>query len=326
MVNSVTVTVAILTYNGEKYLRQILEAVEAQKFVGAVEILVIDSGSTDSTLEIIAAFPRVTLHQIPNEDFGHGKTRNMAAQMASGVYIAFLTHDAIPVNQFWLRDLIAPFAINEKIVAVMGSQTPRASAAPITKYEVQRVFAQFGSKLGTTVFFDDGHPEHRAFIDGITFFSDVNSASRREFLLKTLPYRDVRYAEDQMYGRDLIASGFWKAYSARAAVEHSNDLTLREFGPRTFDEIVGLRQLGIFIASPTALVIIRSIFKGVWTDFRNILRDRDYSWKRRIYWVVLNPCFHVAKWSAIRQATVIDVWQSEAVSKGSLEAKRKMVR
>jgi rhamnosyltransferase len=316
-------TVAILTFNGEKYLRGILEAVSAQDFDGDVEILVIDSGSTDSTLEIVASFPHVRLHCIPNEEFGHGKTRNLAAQLGTGEFIAFLTHDAIPITEFWLREMVAPFSLNERIVAVMGRQIPRASAAPITKYEINRVFAQFGTDLGTTVFQDDGRPEHARLRDGVTFFSDVNSASRREFLVKTIPYQDVRYAEDQKYGQDLIAAGFWKAYSARAAVEHSNDLTVREFGPRTFDEITGLRQLGAEIPVPSQKSILRSVLQGSWSDLQGIRHDREYSWKRRLYWVMINPWLHVAKWSAVRRAALTDITQADLVAEGSLESRRK---
>lgn len=316
-------TVAILTFNGQKYMRRILDVVSAQDFDGDVEILVIDSGSTDSTLEIVASFPHVRLHCIPNEEFGHGKTRNLAAQMGNGEFIAFLTHDAIPMNQFWLREIVSPFSLNEKIVAVMGRQIPRASAPPITKYEINRVFAQFGTELGTTVFEDDGRPEHAHLWDGVTFFSDVNSASRREFLVKTIPYQDVRYAEDQKYGQDLIAAGYWKAYSARAAVEHSNDLMVSEFGPRTFDEITGLRQLGEVIPAPSLKSILRSVLQGSWSDLQGIRHDREYSWKRRLYWVMVNPWLHVSKWSAFRRAALTDITQADLVAKGSLEARRK---
>lgn len=316
-------TVAILTYNGERYLREILEAVSLQDFDGDIEILVIDSGSTDSTLEIVAAFPQVRLHCIPNEEFGHGKTRNLAAQLGAGEFIAFLTHDAIPADKYWLREMIAPFFLNDKIVAVMGRQIPRAEAAPITKHDINMVFAQFGTELGTTVFRDEGRPEHIDFLEGVTFFSDVNSASRRDFLVETISYQDVRYAEDQRYGQDLIAAGYWKAYSARAAVIHSNDLTLSEFGPRIFDEITGLRQLGTEIPVPSPKTIFSSVVRGSWSDMNGIRRDREYSWKRRLYWVLVNPWLHYAKWTAVRRATKIDITRVDLISLGSLENKRK---
>lgn len=323
MASGARATVAILTYNGETYIRSILEALEAQAFDGVVEILVLDSGSTDATLDIVSAFPRVRLHQIPNEEFGHGKTRNLAALLATGEFIVFLTHDAIPATQFWLREMLLPFSLNEKIVAVMGRQIPRPFASPITKYEINRVFAQFGTPLGMTILLDDGRPEHRGFLDGVTFFSDVNSASRREFLVSSIPYRDVQYAEDQQYGQDVIAAGYYKAYSARAAVHHSNDLTLREFGPRTFDEIVGLRRLGIEMPTPSLRAIVQAVLLDSWSDFKEIRHDRDYSWKRRLYWAAVNPWLHVTKWRAVRKATTVDLKRSQIVAKGSLEFHRK---
>ena len=117
-------TVVILTYNGEQHLEEILNAVHAQRYGGTFETLVIDSGSTDSTLDIIAKNPWVRLHQIPNSEFGHGKTRNLGAHLAKGRYVVYLTHDATPASDRWLHEITAPFDISERIVAVMGSQVP----------------------------------------------------------------------------------------------------------------------------------------------------------------------------------------------------------
>jgi glycosyltransferase involved in cell wall biosynthesis len=75
-------TVFIPTFNGAAYLERLLTAVEKQDFAEKFEILVIDSGSTDDTLGILARHPLVRLVEIPQKDFGHGRTRNQAAQLA----------------------------------------------------------------------------------------------------------------------------------------------------------------------------------------------------------------------------------------------------
>src|SRR3954451_2257736 len=124
-------TVVVLTYNGERYLRDLLTAVTGQRIDGEFEILVIDSGSTDATLDIVAGFPRVRLLQIPNSEFGHGRTRNLAAHEARGRYVAYLTHDAVPAHDRWLYELLKPFELNDRVAAVMGSQIPRPSAFPL---------------------------------------------------------------------------------------------------------------------------------------------------------------------------------------------------
>ncbi|WP_166671289.1 glycosyltransferase family 2 protein [Cryobacterium psychrophilum] len=317
------VTVAILTYNGEVYLEQILREVSAQDVAGDIEVLVIDSGSTDSTLDIVGRFPNVKLHEIPNSEFGHGKTRNLAAQLGTGEYIAFLTHDAIPVSREWLRELLAPFEFDESIVAVMGKQIPRRGCFPLLKYEINGVFAGFGPDFGTSIFYKDQFVQSEGVLNAISFYSDVNSAARRDFLVNTLPYRDVRYAEDQLFGKDLIEAGYKKAYAGRAAVEHSNDLTRDEYRRRIFDETVGLRQIGFPIPVLSEKGQIRLTLRGIAGDTVRILRDGDFGWKRKLYWLALNPTYQIVKWKSYRASTLVDLGDAEAVKSGSLEHSRK---
>lgn len=316
-------TVAILTFNGDAYLRRILEAVSRQLIDGAVEIMVIDSGSTDGTLGIISDFPHVVLHQIPNEEFGHGKTRNLAATLARGEFIAFLTHDAIPISDDWLKELVAPFAFDEKVVGVMGKQVPRVTCFPLMKYDIMGVFAQFGPDFGTTVFYSGTFVRDEGTLGAISFYSDVNSAARRDFLVDTIPYRDVRYAEDQMFGRDVVEAGYHKAYAPRAAVEHSNDLTYAEFGARIFDETIGLRQIGTELAPMRRRAVLRRTVRGLLGDSLRIARDPAYGFKRRLYWLAVNPFFHGRKWSSYRRAVNLDLANSAAIAAGSLEGQRK---
>ncbi|TFD44227.1 glycosyltransferase family 2 protein [Cryobacterium sp. TMT2-10] len=323
MTDQPLVTVAILTYNGEVYLERILQQVTTQQIDGDVEVLVIDSGSTDSTLDIVRKFPAVRLHEIPNSEFGHGKTRNLAAQLANGQFIAFLTHDAIPASAQWLRELLAPFALDTRIVAVMGKQIPRAGCFPLLKYEIQGVFAGFGPDFGTSIFYKDDFVQSEGVLNAVSFYSDVNSAARRDFLVHTIPYRDVRYAEDQLFGKDLIEAGYRKAYSGRAAVEHSNDLTLAEYRRRIFDETVGLRQIGFDIPELTRANRSRLIIRGVVGDTLRILRDGNFGWKRKLYWLVVNPAYQIQKWNSYRASTLVDISDEEAVRSGSLEHTRK---
>lgn len=316
-------TVAILTFNGEIYLERILRDVLAQQLDGDFEVLVVDSGSTDATLDIVRKFPSVRLHEITNAEFGHGRTRNLAAQLARGTFIAYLTHDAIPASTQWLRELLAPFALDESIVAVMGKQIPRAGCFPLLKYEIQGVFAGLGPDFGTSIFYKDSFVQSEGVLNAISFYSDVNSAARRDFLLNTIPYRDVRYAEDQLFGKDLIEAGFRKAYAGRAAVEHSNDLTLAEYRERIFDETVGLRQIGFPIPVLERSGQMRLTVRGILGDSFRIARDAEFSWKRKLYWLLLNPTYQIAKWTSYRASTLIDVTDDEAVKSRSLEHRRK---
>lgn len=318
-----TVTVAILTYNGEKYLGKILRRLAKQDFADAFEILVIDSGSTDSTLEIVAGYPSVRLIQIPNEEFGHGRTRNLAAREAKGEFIAFLTHDAVPGSKHWLTELIDPFQRFPEVVAVLGKQVARPKAFPLQKYEIHGMFRNLGPDYGTTLFYNLPFIKEASNIDAMSYYSDVNSAARRNFLTDVIPYRDVRYAEDQIFGRDVIASGHMKAYAPRAWVMHSNDLTLKEYGHRIFDETVGLRQIGHAFPQMGRVEMLKHTARGTLGDSLRISRDKAYSWRRKLYWLVVNPAYQSRKWSSYRRSTLVDLDDHGAIQAGSLEHRRK---
>ncbi|GAI52085.1 unnamed protein product [marine sediment metagenome] len=87
------------------------------------EVIIIDSGSTDKTIEIAKEYP-VRLIQIKPEEFGHGKTRNYGADISEGEYLVFLTQDAIPFDNNWLRYLISNLE-DENVAGVYNKQIPR---------------------------------------------------------------------------------------------------------------------------------------------------------------------------------------------------------
>ena len=323
---SVDVTVIIPTLNGERYLGRLLDMLEAQEFGGILEVLVIDSGSTDSTLEIVRSRPWVRLHEIPNSEFGHGTTRNLGARLARGRNLAYLTQDAIPATTLWLGAMTAPLdPAGLDAVAVMGKQEPRPGCFPLLKYEIQTVFARFGPDLTTTIY-QRGESEPSATeLEMLAFFSDVNSATRRDFLLNTIPFRDLAYSEDTAFGRDVIEAGYRKAYAPEGCVEHSNDLTLREYGQRIFDETISLRRLGSTTPSFNWLQQVLRAGYGILRDSVRIVRDPDYGFARSLFWLVVNPAFHVVKWLNYHRANRTGLDDQRTIDAHSLEYQRLLV-
>lgn len=323
---NIKATVFIPTYNGEKYIEEILNSVFNQDTEFEYEVLIIDSGSKDNTLKIIKKFQRkhdnLIFKEIPNSEYGHGKTRNLAAKLANGEIVVYLSHDATPAHPKWLYEMVKPFSLNSSIVGVMGKQIPRSHCIPMLKNEIQSVFSGFGPDFGTTIFYKDDFIKDQGVYDAVSFYSDANSAARRSFLTGDIPYQDVRYAEDQLFGRDIINSGNMKVYSPRGSVLHSNDLTLKEYKHRMFDETYGLRKIGLPVAAPPLKVIFRIIARGVLRDTRNIIRDPQYSFKRKIYWLFVNPLFHIEKWRGVRRGANADLNDIEVLNQYSLEKKR----
>lgn len=319
-------TVVIPTYNGEKYLDKLLKRVFQQEVDFDFDVFVIDSTSKDGTVEIVQRYLKehdnMRYEQIPTKEFGHGKTRNYAAQVSKGEYIVYLSQDAIPANKRWLYEITKPFELNEKIVGVVGKQTPRAKCVPLLKYEIRTVFKNLGSDASTSISYKDTFMKDPVFSDVVTFYSDVNSAARREFLVNVIPYRDVPYAEDQLFGRDIIAAGYLKAYASRGNVIHSNDVTLFEYKHRTFDEVVGLRRIETKLDYPSLKSVIKRVVFGSLKDAYRTVWDKQYSFKRKVFWLLVNPFYHIAKWRGYRMAMKLDLNDDQIFSKHSLEAKR----
>lgn len=296
------VTVAILTFNGEAHIGEILEALEAQKYDGEFDILVIDSGSSDRTLQIIAAHPSVRLHEISNAEFGHGRTRNLAARLATGDIVVYLTHDAVPKGADWLEAMVAPFD-DDRVAAVLSRQVARASAPPLLKYDIDRVFRRQGPAGHVTLHRADDTDADSLTRRVATFYSDSAAAARRDILLGRIPYSDVVYAEDQVFGRAVIDAGFAKAYAGTATVEHSNAGALREFGERIAADLIGLRMIGTDVRPISRFTAFWKWVKWSIVDSGRILADPDYGVGRSLYWLVMNPIYHAVKWSNYRRAS-----------------------
>ena len=316
-------TVFIPTWFGEEYLDELLNNVFHQEVEFDYEVLIYDTSSTDSTQDIIKKYAKkhnnLRYKVITKDEFGHGKTRQAAAEDAKGEFIVYLSQDATPADKNWLREMVAPFSLNEKVVAVLGKQEPRAHAFPLLKYEIRAVFGNLGPDLGTTLYQNDTHTKDKTIIGALGFYSDVNSATRRDFLLNEIPYRDVPYAEDQLFGKDIIEAGYIKAYAPRGRVLHSNDITLREYKYRMFDETMGLRRVGFEVPVPGRKMIAKAIAMGVLKDWVRTLRDDHYSLKRKAYWLVMNPLFHIEKWRGVRLAAKVELSDSDTISQMSLE-------
>lgn len=324
--SDIKATVFIPTWFGEKYLDEVLGSVFSQKVPFKFEVLIYDTSSKDRTPDIIKKYAKKHTNlrhkTITKDEFGHGKTRNAAAHDAKGEIVVYISQDVTPAHDKWLYEMVKPFELNSKIVGVMGKQDPRPHCFPLLKSEIRAVFNGFGPDFGTTVFYKDNFVKNQGDYDAISFYSDVNSAARRSFLTGELPYQDVPYAEDQLFGRDLIDAGYMKAYAPRGNVIHSNDMTLREYKHRMFDETIGLRKIGIPVEAPSKKLIVKMILRGSVRDTFNILRDKQYSFKRKIYWIVVNPLYHIEKWRGVRLAATLDIDDISAVNKYSLESRR----
>ena len=102
------ISIVIRTLNEEMYLNELLCAVKNQILEDLeYEIVIIDSGSTDKTLEIAKKHEcRVT--SISKKDFSFGRSLNMGSKYANGDILVYISGHCIPSSQHWLYELVKP--------------------------------------------------------------------------------------------------------------------------------------------------------------------------------------------------------------------------
>jgi rhamnosyltransferase len=311
----INASIVILTFNGEEFLNDLLHMATSQISSREYEVIVIDSGSKDGTIDIVKKYPDVELIQISNKEFGHGKTRNKACELAKGDYVLFLTQDAVPAHTGWLEYMLEPFGINDDIVCVFGKQIPRPDCFATLKREVASVFKSFG---------DDGSislQRKTALTEqfGITnnFLSDANSAVRKSYILSS-PFRDVNYAEDQALGIDSLAKGKTKAYAPLGSVYHSHNYPLNSYFKRKFDECVGLREAIGYVPMLSKKRFVSTLVLDTMKDYAFIFKDGHYGMATKLKSYVLCPFYNLQRNRAIVIASRPDY--AEQKDRLSLEA------
>ncbi|MBL8094376.1 MAG: glycosyltransferase family 2 protein [Anaerolineales bacterium] len=227
------ISILLLTLNGGDRLREALAAIRAQEGAEPFEILAIDSGSTDQTLATLHAFAD-RIHTIPPVAFGHGRTRNLAARLAQGEWLVFLSQDAVPAGPRWLATLTQGLT-EPGVAAVFGRQVPPPDVGPIETFFLNYTYPP--------------HPFEQSKLRrvqggiGRIFFSNVNAAIRKAVLLEHPFPDDVIMSEDQAFGRAALEAGHIVRYEPEAAVQHGHRYSLSQLFRRNFDSGYSLREI-----------------------------------------------------------------------------------
>lgn len=265
-------TVVVLTYNPGPIIKQVMEAVADQQTTFPYEVMVIDSGSTDDTPTVLQEYG-VRFIQIASVEFQHGRTRNMAVELAEGEFVVFLTHDAVPASPYWLEQMISCFDLDPKVAAVFGKHLPAQGADPITARDTINHFRNFGPDDRPSIQEispgEEGWRRYKESEPLLGFFSDVNGAIRKSAWEK-VPYLELDYAEDQRLGRDLLEAGFKKVYSPQASVYHSHSYSLGEYFGRMYDEFRGLKVAVDYVERRTLAQVLVESLKSARVDASHI--------------------------------------------------------
>ena len=136
------VSIVVPTRNGVATLPALIEAIAAQTDTAAREMIVVDSGSTDGTLEVARAAADHVI-EIPSSRFNHGTSRNLGLARASGRFVVLTVQDARPIASDWLTRLLAPLRQHARVAGVFARQVPTPGASAVTRDQLSRWAASY---------------------------------------------------------------------------------------------------------------------------------------------------------------------------------------
>jgi len=216
------ISIVVPTLNGSATLPALLDGISRQRVDRPFEVVAVDSGSTDGSLELLRA-AGVRLISVPPRTFNHGLTRNLGIEASTGELIVLIVQDAVPASDTWLAELIRPFAADSCLAGTFARQLARPDAGPLTREYLRRWMASSNRPrtvaLGSRAELDAMPPIDR--LDRCTF-DNVCSCIRRS-IWRQHPFRETPIGEDVEWARDVLLAGYRLAYVPAAAVVHSHE-------------------------------------------------------------------------------------------------------
>jgi rhamnosyltransferase len=200
-----SVSVVIRAKNEARFIGDALRAIFDADAVAPRRVVVVDSGSTDGTQDIVRSY-KATLIQITPDDFTYGYALNLGVASVDAEIIATLSAHSVPANPDWLRELVQPFK-RTRVAGVYGRQLPRPNAT---------MFELIGMRLTGVL------SEAPKTLDRRPLFSNANGAFRRSLWLEHPFDERVGGAEDIAWVRTMQERGYVIAYQPTAIVYHSH--------------------------------------------------------------------------------------------------------
>lgn len=289
MDNVPPISVVIPVRNEAAKIKACIEGILAQS-VSVHEIIVLDSGSTDGTLEILAQYPSVRVVPIEPSDFNHGETRNVGVREAEGAAFVLLTvGDARPVDDRWIERLLNGFS-DERVAGVCGKQVipHEKEANPVEWFRPVGTPNVHRYVFDTPEAFDALRPERKR---EICAWDDVTAMYRRDVLLK-IPFEPVTYGEDTVWAHAALRAGYALVYDEHAQVYHYHVESPDYVFKRTLTSCYfRYRQFSVVPGVP-------SRFGNLLSAIKILVREPRLSFSERIYWLGYN----VRKQRALRKA------------------------
>lgn len=244
--NNPEISIIIRTLNEAVHLPSLLSSIKSQKCKFSHEVVLIDSGSTDNTLEIAKKFHCRITH-IKKKDFSFGRSLNRGIDFSNGKYLVFISGHCVPQNEKWLENLVIPIA-DQKAQLTYGRQL----AGKDSFWSERQIYKKY--------FPDECKIPQTGF-----FCNNANSALLFDSWKKYLFDEQLTGLEDMELAQRLTKDGGKVAYVSTAAVYHLHNESWYQVQRRFEREAIALRKIfpGLVIRRRD---VVRYIYSAIIND------------------------------------------------------------
>jgi glycosyltransferase involved in cell wall biosynthesis len=223
MKQSTPCSIVIRAYNEEQHIGKLLAGIQSQDYPSK-EIIIVDSGSTDKTLEIANQYPVKIVH-IDSSEFTFGRSLNRGIAAASGELIVIISAHCYPTYVDWLTKLLEPFE-DDQVAVSYGKQR----GGDTNHYSEHQFFRTYFPDISLP---DQGQP----------YTHNANAAIRKS-LWDIQPYNEeLTGLEDLAWSSWVKDEGYRIAYVAEAEIIHLHEETFHQVFNRYKREAIAMKQI-----------------------------------------------------------------------------------
>jgi glycosyltransferase involved in cell wall biosynthesis len=249
-------SIIVRCYNEVEHIGKLLHGVFAQT-LDDFEVILVDSGSTDGTLEVAREYPIEDVVYIDPAEFSFGRALNYGCEAADGDFCVFASAHVYPRRDDWLEALLGKF--DEDVAVVYGKQRGN----DVTEFSEQRIFEQW-------------FPDHDIERQDSPFCNNANCAIRRE-LWEDQPYdEELTGLEDVDWAKRIQEKGYDVSYAADAEIVHVHDETNRQIYNRYRREAFAHKQI-MPEQEFTFLDMVEAFVRNTAADYATAVRQSEFA-------------------------------------------------
>ncbi len=248
-------SIIVRAYNEEKHIGRLMQGILEQT-IKSVQVILVDSGSTDRTREIASEYP-VKIVEIKPQEFTFGRSLNLGISNAEAELIVMASAHVYPVYPDWLETLLSPFE-NGKTGLTYGKQR----GGETTHFSENQIFMNL-------------YPDHSIVDQRTPFCNNANAAIRKELWEQHAYDENLTGLEDLEWAKWAQEQGHGISYCADAEVIHVHNESLSGTYNRYKREAMAFKTIYPH-ETFRRRDLIRLFTQNVGSDWKEALREKVF--------------------------------------------------